>query len=253
MEKTIREFAFQLGIDDVGFARSVDYKSPKSYEITSFLPDAKSIIVLAYKVLSSCESPSWTTALNGYIDLAQFARSTSYRVARFLESNYGAKVANIPLSYPFEFRNDRRGLADFSHRHAAVAAGLGTFGRHNLVIHPQFGTRVNFVSIISNLELESTPKKQKDLCIHCNICVRKCPSQALEQEGQTDVLRCMKNSLPYGLVTDVTFWLQFSNSSPEEQKEMLMSETYVNLKQAAHIGNQYRCFNCIKSCPIGVD
>ncbi|OPX84224.1 MAG: Epoxyqueuosine reductase [Pelotomaculum sp. PtaB.Bin104] len=207
--------------------------------------------MLAYKVLSSCESSSWTTALNGYLDLQGFARSTSYRAARFLENNYGAKVATIPIAYPFEMHNDRKAVADFSHRHAAVAAGLGTFGRHNLVIHPRFGTRVNFVSIISNLDMESTLQKHEDLCVRCDLCVENCPGRALDHEGITDVMKCMKNSLPYGLVEDIGFWIQFANSSPEEQKEMLMRERYANLKQSAHLGNQYMCFNCMKTCPVG--
>ena len=251
MEKRIKEYVLDLGVDDVGFAGVADYKSPKSYEITKFLPDAKSILVLAFKVLSSCESPSLSVALNGYLDLGAFARTSSYRIARFLENNFGAKVANIPLSTPFEFHKDRRAIADFSQRHAAVAAGLGTFGRHNLVIHPRFGTRVNFVSIVTNLELEPTEKDGQDLCIHCNLCVENCPGRALDDEGRTDLMKCMKNSLPYGLGADIAFWTQFTSSSPEEQKEMLLSERYARLRQAAHLGNQYQCFNCMKVCPVG--
>lgn len=251
MEKDIRKFILDLGVDDVGFARAADYNSPKSYELTKFLPDAKSIIVLAFRVLSSCESPSWSAALNGYLDLGAFARSTTYRVARFLENNYGAKVANMPIAYPFEFHHDRRAIADFSQRHAAVAAGLGSFGRHNLVIHPRFGTRVNFASIITNLDIEISSRSEQDYCIQCNLCVENCPGNALAEEGKTDIMKCMKNSLPYGLGGDIAFWTQFVDSSPEEQKEMLRSDRYARLKQAGHLGNQYMCFNCLKSCPVG--
>ncbi|MDR3590877.1 MAG: epoxyqueuosine reductase [Negativicutes bacterium] len=252
MEKTIREFVLSLGVDDVGFARAADYNSPKSYEITKFLPDARSIIVLAYRVLSSCESPSWSVALNGYLDLGAFARSTGYRIGRFLENNYGAKVANMPLSLPFEVHQDRRAIADFSQRHAAVAAGLGSFGRHNLVIHPRFGTRVNFVSIITNLQLEPSPLLQEDFCLHCNLCVENCPGRALDEEGKTEVMKCLKNSMPYGLGTDIAFWTEVASSSAEKQKELFMSERYARLRQAAYLGNQYMCFNCLKSCPVGV-
>jgi epoxyqueuosine reductase len=251
LEKAIREFSFNLGVDDIGFANAAEYNSPKSYEIAKFLPDAKSIIVLAYKVLSSCESPSWTTALNGYLDLGAFARSTTYRIARFLECQYGAKVATMPLAYPFEFHNDRRAIADFSQRHAAAAAGLGTFGRHNLVIHPRFGTRVNFVSIITNLELAPSPKSPADLCLHCNLCVENCPGGALAVAGKTDIMKCIKNSLPYGLGADIGFWTELVDCPPDRQKELFRSERYARLRQAAHLGNQYMCFNCMKSCPVG--
>jgi epoxyqueuosine reductase len=251
MEENIKNYILNLGVDDVGFANVKDYNSPKSYEIAKFLPDAKTIIVLAFKVLSSCESPSLSVALNGYLDLGEFARTSSYRVARFLESKLGAKVATIPLSTPYEIHNDRRAIADFSQRHAAVAAGLGTFGRNNLVIHPRFGTRVNFVSIITNLALQSSPRNNEDICIHCNLCVENCPGRALDEAGRTDVMKCVKHSLPYGIGADIAFEVQLLYSSPEEQKEMLMSEHYGRLRQSLYLGNQYQCFNCMKSCPVG--
>jgi epoxyqueuosine reductase QueG len=250
MDKEIRNYILDLGVDDVGFASVEDYDSPKSYEITKLLPEAKSIIVLAYKVLSNCESPSTSVALNGYLDLGSFARSSSYQAARFIERKYGAQVATIPISFPFEIRRDRPALAEFSQRHAAIAAGLGTFGRHNLVIHPRFGTRVNFTSIITNLALPPSPKCQ-DFCTHCNVCVENCPSRALDEEGKTDVLKCLSHSQPYGLRADIGFQLQLLAGSPEEQQQLLMSEQYARLRQAAHLGNQYMCFNCLKLCPVG--
>lgn len=252
MENEIRDFVLSLGVDDAGIARAADYHRPKSDEIAKFLPEAKSIIVLAFKVLSNCESPAWSAALNGYLDLGAFARTASYRTARFLESRYGARVATMPHTYPFEFRYDRRAVAEFSQRHAAAAAGLGSFGRHNLVIHPRFGTRVNFTSIITDLELAPTPRSGEDHCLHCNLCVENCPGRALDEEGKTDVMRCMKNSQPYGIGADIGFWSEFADGSPEGRKELLRSERYARLRQAAHLGNQYMCYNCMKSCPVGV-
>ncbi|BBB90175.1 MAG TPA: 4Fe-4S double cluster binding domain-containing protein [Methylomusa anaerophila] len=252
MEEQIRNYILELGVDDAGFACAEDYKSPKSYEISRLLPDAKSIIVMAFKPLSSCESPSMSAAQNGYLDLGAFARSASYRIARFLENKYNAKVATIPVSYPFELHNDRRAIADFSLRHAAVAAGLGAFGRHNLVIHPRFGTRVIFTSIITNLALEPSPQTSQDFCIHCNLCVENCPVRALNEEGKTDVMKCFGHSQPYGLTGDIAFQLQLLGSSAEEQKKLLMDEQYARLRQAAHLGNQYMCFNCLKICPVGL-
>lgn len=251
MEHEIREFILSSGADDVGIARGADYQSPRSYELTKFVPDAESIIVMAFKVLNSCESPSLSVALNGYLDLGEFARTTSYRVARFLESRFGAAVAPVPISYPFEIHNDRRAIADFSHRHAAVAAGLGSFGRHNLVVHPLFGTRVFFLSIVTNLALQPTPRLSEDLCIHCDLCVKNCPGGALDDEGKTDLMKCMKHSLPYGIGADIGFWGKLLNSSPEGQREMLTDEQYARLRQSLVLGNQYQCFNCMKSCPVG--
>jgi len=79
-----------------------------------------------------------------------------------------------------------RSVADVSLRHAAVAAGLGVFGRHNRVIHPRLGPRVLFMAVLTDLELPSDPPITEELCTNCNICVESCPASALDVEGQTE-------------------------------------------------------------------
>lgn len=251
IKEKIRQYILDLGVDDVGFAKVEDYHSPKSYAVEKFLPGAKTIIVLGFRELATCESPSVTIAMNGRLDLMSFQRSCSYRINRFIEREFQAKAVNMPSSSPMELHKDRMAVADFSQRHAAVAAGMGTFGRHNLVIHPRFGTRILFAALITNLELEPDAKLEQDQCIHCNLCVKNCPGGALDESGKTDIAKCIKHSQPYGLRANIGFWQQFADSQPEEQKEMLTDEKYWRIQQAHSIGMQYFCFNCLKSCPIG--
>jgi epoxyqueuosine reductase len=183
----------------------------------------------------------------------EFARSCNYKVSRFIEKECGAKAMSTPLSYPLNMQPENRfGLvADFSQRHAAVAAGLGNFGRHNLVIHPRLGSRVIFSTILTELELPPDPKVTEDLCIHCNICVESCPGRALDEEGKTDEFKCMKHSQPNGLGGNIRFWMKFIDSSPDEQKKMMVSPKYMSLYQSAFIGFEYYCFKCYLSCPVG--
>ena len=251
MKEEIRKFALDLGVDDVGFADPADYVSPKSFPLETFLSPTKSVIVLIFKELSSCESPSMSAAMNGRMDVMSFERSCSYRLARFLEKEFKARIASMPYSYPMEISKTRPALADFSQRHAAVAAGLGTFGRHNLVIHPEFGTRIAISSILTDLETPSDPRLEEDLCTQCGQCVVNCPSGALDIEGQTNVGKCLKQSQPYGLGASVAFWTRLLNQPPDAQKEMFKDDHYWRLYQAGYIGIQYFCFNCMKSCPIG--
>jgi len=251
-KEKIREYILGLGVDDVGFAKVEDYNSPKSYAIETFLPGAKTIISLVFSELDNCESPSVTIAMNGRLDLNSFQRSCSYQINRFLKREFQAKTVAMPSSSPMEQRKDRMGLADFSQRHAAVAAGMGTFGRHNLVIHPRLGTRIGLMALITNLEVEPDEKIEQDLCIHCDLCVKNCPGNALDEAGKTDIMKCIKHSQPYGLGSDIGFWHQFIDSSPQEQKKMFVDENYWRLRQAHSIGMQYYCFNCLKACPVGV-
>ena len=63
-------------------------------------------------------------------------------------------------------------------KHAAQAAGLGTIGRHSLLITPEFGSMVWLGAVLCEQELESDPLKDP-ICNHCNACVSICPVNAL--------------------------------------------------------------------------
>ncbi len=106
--------------------------------------------------------------------------------------------------------------SDFSHRHAAVAAGLGEFGWNGLAMTPIFGARVRFNSVITNAPLAPSPMYegpalcQPDRCR--KLCVKECPALALSatesrvarigerdfKYAHFDMIRCMYGI--YGLV-----------------------------------------------------
>ncbi len=81
--------------------------------------------------------------------------------------------------------------ADFSHRHAAVAAGLGEFGWSGLTLTPRFGARIRFNSVITNAPLvPSTMYDGPALCQpeRCKmLCVRLCPAKALSHTERVEV------------------------------------------------------------------
>ncbi|MRR08051.1 MAG: epoxyqueuosine reductase, partial [Deltaproteobacteria bacterium] len=58
VKEVIRNFILSLGVDDVGFASADDYQSPRTPSIESLFPGARAMIVMAFRELSACESPS---------------------------------------------------------------------------------------------------------------------------------------------------------------------------------------------------
>ena len=75
MKEKIKEFALGMGVDDVGIVALKDYTSSRSPDLQTIFPGAKSLIVLAYKELSNCESENMQIATGGeagYIGICTF-------------------------------------------------------------------------------------------------------------------------------------------------------------------------------------
>ncbi len=251
-KEIVKEFAEGLGVDDVGFAAASSYDSPRSPSLESVFPGVRTLVVLAYAELPSCESDNMMIAMNGRLDLMEFSRSCNYKLARFLGREFGAKAMTVPVSYPLLMSRETQGaIGDVSARHSAVAAGLGSFGRNNLVLHPRFGSRVIFTEVLTDLELPGDPPLEERLCDDCMECVETCPSGALEVEGRTDVLACLKACQPYGIGGNIRFWSKWAAADEAQRQAMLADDGYWKLYHAGSLGFQYFCFNCIKNCPLG--
>jgi epoxyqueuosine reductase QueG len=250
-KERIRSFALDAGADDVGFVAAADYRSPRSPALSEVFREARSIVVLAYRELASCESPSPQLAMNGRLDLMEVSRSVNYKVARLLERDFGARTSTVPVSYPLDMGAKNKGaVGDVSLRHAAVGAGLGAFGQHNLVVHPRFGSRVIFTGVITDLALPSDPPVDENPCTRCGACLEGCKAGALE-EGKTEIMKCIGHSQPYGLGGSVRFWAAFGAAGADERRAMLRDSEYWRLYHAGIVGFQYFCFDCLKNCPVG--
>ncbi|WP_282608786.1 reductive dehalogenase [Pelagibius sp. Alg239-R121] len=64
----------------------------------------------------------------------------------------------------------------------AVKAGLGEYGRNQMVITPEFGPRLRFSKIFTSLPLTPDQPKRHGVTEYCNICTKcadQCPPKAL--------------------------------------------------------------------------
>ncbi len=67
-------------------------------------------------------------------------------------------------------------VPDFSHRCAAVAAGLGRVGWSGNVVTEDYGARVLFTSIITDAKLTPDAPMEKNPCNKCKLCQKACQS-----------------------------------------------------------------------------
>ncbi len=65
-------------------------------------------------------------------------------------------------------------LPNFSHRCAAVAAGLGRVGWSGNVLTEKYGARVLFGSILTDAKLKADKPLETNPCIKCKLCEKSC-------------------------------------------------------------------------------
>ena len=254
LEKKIKDLALGQGAHLVGIATAADFApAPKGCKPTDILPQAQSVVVAGLKMLQgSFASPN----LRMYSAEARAAYdeldSLAYRIAAFIEGE-GHRAAMVGAFLPLDFSKDRRGfLGDISHRHAAVAAGLGTIGRNSLCVTAEYGPRVRFVSVVTGAPLEPDQRINEDLCGDCMLCVEACPIGAIGGDGKVDFPRCVRREFPYGMAAMSRFLVGLENKSPGERVAAWKSDDFFHLYQNLVTSTMIvGCYECVKACPVG--
>jgi len=185
----LTEMKKKLDVDLLGVA-SVEKSGSKELKerASALLPGAKSVVVFGkeiFKEVVSVLGPSKEVGegepgeflgphgdyLNGRLtkavyDLAGLLRKEGHRC-------FPLPAAGGPV-------DQRHLVALFSYKHAAELAGLGTMGRHTILITPEFGPRVRLACLLTDAEMESSSPSAKEYCVNCDACIRACPSKALQ-------------------------------------------------------------------------
>ena len=80
--------------------------------------------------------------------------------------------------------------SNWSERHVAFIAGLGTFSLNRSLITNR-GSAGRFVSVITDLKLEATPRtytEVEEYCTKCGACIRRCPPAAIHTSGKDNAI-----------------------------------------------------------------
>lgn len=71
----------------------------------------------------------------------------------------------------------------------AIKAGLGEYGRNQMVLTPEYGPRVRFSKVFTSMPLQAdkpVPLGIRQYCESCTRCAQACPPKALPFGGPTD-------------------------------------------------------------------
>ncbi len=111
---------------------------------------------------------------NGYEILNQMLDQIAVRVAQELQGR-GYHVFPVPAS---RRTDDAEIRSVFSHKLAAHLAGLGWIGKSCLLVTPDHGPRVRWVSVLTDAPLKVTGTPVENGCGDCSACVDICPKGA---------------------------------------------------------------------------
>lgn len=153
------------------------------------MPEAKTVI--AYFIPFSEEiansnidrkysSHQWAKA---YVETNQLiAEINQYLKNKLSDRGYQASLIAATNNFDKE-----RLLSDWSHRHAAYIAGLGTFGINNMLITEK-GCAGRVGTLITDLKIEASERSKKERCLNkagfkCSNCVDNCVNGALQEDS----------------------------------------------------------------------
>jgi epoxyqueuosine reductase len=200
LKDEIKRIALMEGASKVGIASVESFAgAPNGHAPADFIPDAKSVISFGIGLLdtaverdrlflnsrmipeelrSSVQEYIYNTIVYSMVDtrldqiglsIALFLEKQGYPSMCFqayYDEQYEPLMSKIP-----NFQ------APFSHRYAAVRAGLGEFGLSNLVLTPEYGPKIRLNSVITSMQLEPDPIIREKLCIKgCKLCMKACSS-----------------------------------------------------------------------------
>ncbi|MHC1756547.1 MAG: epoxyqueuosine reductase [Methanosarcina sp.] len=127
------------------------------------------------------------------------AKSETDRLIGEINEKLKAELAKdgievVVPSTVFDYKNKGFDIT-WSHKSAAYAAGLGTFGVHHMLI-TKAGCAGRFGTILISAEISPTPRPTEEFCRYkkgekCLVCVDRCPAGALNIKG-LDKEKCFR-------------------------------------------------------------
>jgi epoxyqueuosine reductase QueG len=211
----LADMAKDMGATLVGVAPPERFDgAPAAHHPADLLPGARAVMVFGIRILDRVMN--WPELLKGSPFYPETKRAEALRLCLYEKSGYQIindhlNMIALRLATHLEelghpslfFPTTNTGVPEeyahvpamFSHRHAAVRAGLGEFGLNNVVVTAKYGPRIRWNSVITAAPLIPSPLLATKTCdgLACRECVRQCPGGALRTLPEAEEHRLWLN------------------------------------------------------------
>jgi epoxyqueuosine reductase len=190
-KKALSEFSRGMGSELFGVADITEARS--EFRLKKALADSfNRAVVLGKRVLESVlediDDRPTPLYFHHYRQLNFFLDRSAFLLAAAIRDR-GFKALPIPASQVIDWEKQQ---AHLSHKKLGRLAGLGWIGRHNLLVHPEFGSQFRLVTVLTDMPLEPGRASSGD-CGSCFRCLASCPAGAIKLRPEDfDHLACFE-------------------------------------------------------------
>jgi epoxyqueuosine reductase len=239
MKEAIKQFIRDSGADAVGFA-SVDRfdGADEAHHPAAVCARAKAVVVIGKTMPRGVlRSPRYSlhSMHRSYHTLYPYLDDVALRLSCLIEER-GHYAVPVPSYAPLVYRGaEPWGI--LSLKHAAVRAGLGSFGRTGLVYNSRFGSLLRFSAVVTDAEIEPDAVSDTNPCPDgCRACAKACPSGAIGESG-FDKMKCMLHTIRHGI-----YPLALKDETGIKNIEIILNTAGYNY--------WLKCNECLKVCPL---
>jgi ferredoxin len=192
LTQQVKEKAFSLGAHLVGVAPIERMEAaPPELHPKRLLPEVKSLVSMAYRINRGVQQ----LHLRG-VSPMPFSRFAGLEPKKRLDdmaldlANFLEDMDHVSLPVPAnQYYFLEKGMGEISHRHAAMAAGIGRLGRGGFLVTPEYGGAVQLITVLTTAQLQPDSMLAEDPCQGCpQTCVSICPMKAIRPDRDRTVV-----------------------------------------------------------------
>ena len=201
VETKLKSLAISLGADLVGVTtRDLLADGPPSSDPRYLLPSANSVISFALSldsdlVQSFNSKKEWRPHCDNRKTIAQTLYTIGDTLTEQLRSE-GYEAVNVDLNNNYRPEKNAADVTemtefhpDFSHRYAALAAGIGRLGWSGNLLTKEYGALVELGSVLTSAILtpDNPIPDEEHPCDRCKLCSLVCPVEMIQPKASTQV------------------------------------------------------------------
>ena len=195
----------------IGFASIEEYDEDERGKIEAFLPDVKTVIVVAHHIRHSLEWIWFRFSADGSDETCPADLHTKLTIEKICNELEREGFKSMVLPYP--------GQCGVMFKTLAIKTGLGQLGDSFLFMNADWGPWVHLRVVLTNADIEFEKPASQEACNHCRKCIEACLSGAI-MEDDFNGIKCRDNM--------------------KEIRKSLGDTPYT-----------FECEVCLRACPVG--